>query len=310
MRKLLCMSLLFLSQMVAAADLEFNYARITRRTGGQEINENLALTSGNIQIQLLAREYKIELHDLTLYSSDNQTITLGELEQSQRIPRDLATNKIFIQSNSSGIIITVNSLAAINGISMVVESYAGFGTLVMKVSELNQQPLPPPAPPQPTPPVPDDRDERQCQAQLIEVNHQINLCNANVRDLGNATQSQRQQNVRLEQILEQQNRPLNQCRIRADEVKRDYAQTNRRIDEINRQIESTRIRRQELLAETRIAEESRGRQFSCSVMGRHERFTAVAATRGVAMQMALQACGVNNCGKRAWNPNFNCQTVR
>lgn len=304
------MVFLLLSQIAGATDLEFNYSRISRRTGGQEINENLALTSGYIQIQLLARDFKIELHDLTLYTSDNQTITLSELERNQRIPRDSATNKIFIQTNSGGVILVASSTIPINGVSMIVESYGGFGTLVLKVSELNQQPLPPPAPPQPTPPVLDDRDERQCQAQLIEVNHQINMCNANVMDLGSAIQNQRQQNARLEQILEQQSRPLNQCRIRVDEVKRDYAQVNGRITDINRQIETVRVRRQELLAETRLAEESRGRQFECSVMGRHERFRAVAATRGVAMQMALQACGVNNCGKRAWNPNFNCQIIR
>lgn len=308
MKKILIIALfcISLAQLAKAAEQEFKFETITRRSGGSEVNQTIEGVGHQLLIILQAQKYPIILHDITFYTESTEMVTLKDIRNALTLPTN-ANDQVLLNPNAGPVQFIVNTTANINGFSMIVESMGGFADISVKVRDyVPATPQPPPVTPPPTSDNEEAEKERQCQNQLVVVAGQISQCSSNTVQVNSDIINKQSEIEQLQQTLNRINAPLKQCQ---EDLTTQTANYNAIVTELNmtsNKVIQEREETRKLREERQEAERSKGRSFKCIVVGRHGTFIGADKTKGSALFKALSQCGEGSCGKSAWNQNFRC----
>lgn len=165
--------------------------------------------------------------------------------------------------------------------------------------------------PQPTPvypqPYPHGDPDHECREQIPGAQYSLNRCQDLSRDLENREwQAQNDLNIANSQ-WQTAMAPVLTCRSRISNVQNQLNEIQNEIS--GQQAKKNQAEAAAVVIEQQIEEARQnalGKKFECIVIGRNQSFIATAQSSMEALQLALSQCGLNNCGKNDWQPNWNC----
>ena len=158
----------------------------------------------------------------------------------------------------------------------------------------------------PPPPYHGDPD-RQCREQIPGAQYSLNRCQGYSRDLERQEwDAQSDLNIANSQ-WQTAMAPVFTCRS-------DISNVQNQLNEVQNEIREQQAKKNQAEVAAQVIEKQLddarqnilGKNFECIVMGRNQSFTATAQSSMEALQLALSQCGLNNCGKNDWQPNWHC----
>lgn len=289
----------------AASSETFGTEQVSRRAGGQVIYYQLDNSvSTDVQLSFTAKSGEVHIGNFKALTENDEQIPTRNV-QIIREPQKDARGRYILRPGEAALKLAVSGGdSQVSVISFRAEAFVDNSEITMKSTPADSDDQPSP---NPNPNPGSGNQERQCQEQVTDLNAKTLACSRDSQNV--AYEKLRTENnvANLEATLDRQQRPVKECTDMVMIRNQNIDKANAQLQGLNQELGGLRSRMdgyRQMLNESRVAE------FECYVRGRHEGFRGRGRTRAEAIANTVNQCGVNNCGKRNWDVNYDCRPVR